>query len=369
MPRKTLRDKGVEALKPRAKLYLHPDPELVGHYVRVMPSGSKSYVVVTRDRNKKQKWITLGSVQLKPVDAARNEARDIINRIHDGIDPEGPPTFDKVVSQWLELHVDATGLRSQGEIRRLLKSHMLPAWTGREFESIRRGDVAALLDRVQKESGARTADYVLAIISKMANWYEGRNEDYVSPVVKSMKRYSGKEHARSRILTDDEIRELWKADGEYGSFTKLLLLTAQRYAKVNGIRWEDIKDDVWTVPQGPREKATGGSLKLPQMALDLIDRQPHLASDPYVFRTRQFTNPKGTPWVLHDLRRTARSLMSRAGVQPHIAERVLGHVQPGVSGVYDRHQYDVKKGHALALLAGLLANILRPESNVVPLRA
>ena len=49
------------------------------------------------------------------------------------------------------------------------------------------------------------------------------------------------------------------------------------------------------------------------------------------------------PWVLHDLRRTGRSLMSRAGVQPHIAERVLGHAMGKVEGAYDRHSYEDEK--------------------------
>ena len=52
-------------------------------------------------------------------------------------------------------------------------------------------------------------------------------------------------------------------------------------------------------------------------------------------------------WQLHDLRRTARSLMSRAGVRPDIAERVLGHAISGVEGVYDRHPYRDEKADAL----------------------
>jgi hypothetical protein len=72
--------------------------------------------------------------------------------------------------------------------------------------------------------------------------------------------------------------------------------------------------------------------------------------------------------VLHDLRRTARSLMSRAGVLPHVSERVLGHVIPGVEGVYDRHSYDVEKAHALTKLAALVETIINPPTgNVVPL--
>ena len=66
-------------------------------------------------------------------------------------------------------------------------------------------------------------------------------------------------------------------------------------------------------------------------------------------------------WRLHDLRRTARSLMSRAGVLPHVAEQVLGHAIPGVQGVYDRHQYTQEKAHALKALAGLIENILAPQ--------
>jgi integrase len=65
------------------------------------------------------------------------------------------------------------------------------------------------------------------------------------------------------------------------------------------------------------------------------------------------------PWVVHDLRRTARSLMSRAAVPRDHAERVLGHAMPGVEGVYDRHSYQTEKGEALAKLADLVAKIVK----------
>jgi integrase len=73
-------------------------------------------------------------------------------------------------------------------------------------------------------------------------------------------------------------------------------------------------------------------------------------------------------WVLHDLRRTARSLMSRAGIRPHIAKQALGHTIRGVEGVYDRHSYDVEKADALSRLAELVERIIHPTNNVVPLR-
>ena len=75
-------------------------------------------------------------------------------------------------------------------------------------------------------------------------------------------------------------------------------------------------------------------------------------------------------WTVHDLRRTARSLLSRAGIRPDISERVMGHAIPGVEGVYDRHRYDDEKAHALQALADVIDRILSPPAaNVVPLRA
>jgi integrase len=75
--------------------------------------------------------------------------------------------------------------------------------------------------------------------------------------------------------------------------------------------------------------------------------------------------------VLHDLRRTARSLMSRAGVRPDIAERCLGHkVGTTVEQGYDRHDYELETSQAFDTLANLVVTILNPASpaNVVPLR-
>jgi integrase len=73
-------------------------------------------------------------------------------------------------------------------------------------------------------------------------------------------------------------------------------------------------------------------------------------------------------WAIHDLRRTAKTLMARAGVRPDISERVLGHVIAGVEGTYDRHSYADEKREALEKLATMIERILSPlPSNVQPL--
>ena len=76
-------------------------------------------------------------------------------------------------------------------------------------------------------------------------------------------------------------------------------------------------------------------------------------------------------WTLHDLRRTARTLMSRAGVRPDVAERVVGHAVGGaVAQIYDRHSYEAEKRDALERLAALIQGVVNPPpENVVTLRS
>ena len=67
-------------------------------------------------------------------------------------------------------------------------------------------------------------------------------------------------------------------------------------------------------------------------------------------------------WTLHDLRRSARSLLARLKIPSEVAEKVLGHSIRGVEGTYNRHDYRDEKREALTRLAMLLESILRPPS-------
>ncbi len=155
--RKTLTDNMILKLKPEAKRVTMPDPEMRGHYVRITPKGAKSYVAVARDRDGKQRWATIGSADHLTIAEARKMARAAMKRINriNASQPtvEPPPTkpdsFKAVAENYLKRHVKAKGLRSQSEIERILETQVYPVWKDREFTSIRRGDVAALLDKLQ----------------------------------------------------------------------------------------------------------------------------------------------------------------------------------------------------------------------------
>ena len=354
-----------ERFKPKSKVTTHPDSDQRGLYIRVNTSGSRSFYAVTRDLNRKLVWSKLKSVLIAE---ARVECRGVLQKIVAGESLAGPQSFEKVANDWFKRKVEEKGLRSKDSIRRYLDKHILPAFGRNDFLKVRRIDISKLHDHIAENNGTRAADLVLGYVKNICDFYALKHEGYVNPVIKGMQRHEGK--SRERILGDDELRALWKAaeaNGTFGAFVRIALLTAQRRDKIATMKWDDLTGNMWTIPADEREKTNAERLELPKVAFDIINAQPRIAGNPFVFvnarggghirafdRLKQdFLKRLGTPdadWTLHDLRRTAKSLMSRADVLPHISERVLGHTIKGVEGVYDRHDYSEQKADALRKL-------------------
>lgn len=395
--RKTLTVKGIESLPPAdaGKRYDILDAIVPGFGVRVMSTGRKSYFLVARFPGQKNPTRrTIAPVGRLELSAAREMARTWLTELSAGIDPgkrnrsEEPDsaqsasrTFEAVSFEFVEKHVERQGLRSANEIRRILKKELLPRWKDRAFESVRRSDVTALLDEIDVRAPVQ-ADRILAVISKMCNWYAARSDDYVSPIVRGMRRSDAKSRKRVRILDNDEIKIFWQVangQGVYGAFVQFALLTGQRKAKVVSLRWSDIDDDgVWRIPSEEREKANAEILKLPNLALSVIERVRPATANGFVFsengtapingfskykarfdcemgKRAEYVIPQ---WVVHDLRRTAKSLMAKCKVPRDISERVLGHAIPGVEGVYDQYDYFDEKADALDRLNQMIADII-----------
>jgi integrase len=350
-------------------------------YLRVPPEGPIVFAVVERNPYGIKKWAKIGTNQDLTIDEARERARTAIRRIKDGLTafeavPDAPQSYKVIAEKWLEQHVEKEGLRTRGEIRRLLQ-RVLVFWGKKDFVSIRRKDINDLLDVIEQESGPWAADHVLAVARKISRWYASRSDDYTSPFVAGMRRTRSEARARDRILDEAELRQVWRAaeaNGAYGALIRLLLLTAQRREKLVTLKFTDIKPGgIWEIPTEPREKGNPGVLRLPPLALKIIQAQERVGNNPYVFAASRGDGPMSgfnkrkalfdqacgvTNWTLHDLRRTARSLMSAAGVPESHAERTLGHKQPGVKGVYDRYRYVDEMSTALVKLAAEIKRIV-----------
>ena len=235
----------------------------------------------------------------------------------------------------------------------------------------------------------------VAYLRKALAWYAERDDQFnlTAAFVRVKPRANPKDRARTRVLSDDEIRAIWPALGEaatFGALIKTLLLTAQRRDEVAHMSRKEIGEDrIWTIPPERYKTKRPNFVPLSEAALAVIEAQPKIDGCDYVFPSRAetpFTGfgkskakldkailaamkkqaKEGTRiepipnWTLHDLRRTAKTLMVRAGVRPDISERVLGHVIAGVEGTYDRHSYADEKRDALEKLAEMVERILNP---------
>jgi integrase len=170
--------------------------------------------------------------------------------------------------------------------------------------------------------------------------------------------------ARDRILTDPEISAVWRASeglGVRGAFIRFLLLTGCRRNEAAQAEWTEISDGIWTLPASRSKTKSEVSRPLSAAALATLPAK----TSRFVFSWNgdvgltSFTKLKAqldaasktSDWRIHDLRRTSRSLMSRAGIATELAERMLGHAVPTIQKVYDRHKYLEEMSLAYSKLA------------------
>jgi integrase len=396
-----------------------------GFAVRVTAAGTKSFVWFHRvdgksyletlgrwDANAQGGTLTVRDAIVQ----ADRLAKDIKNGRREDPRPErtrrlqdGDKPTDGNVSGLLDVYIarylKAGKLRSAGMIEAQLERLVKPKIGKIGIYELRRSHVSRMLDEIADENGPRMADLVLAYVRKAFNWYEvnGHDDDFASPVVRGMARLKPSDRERERVLADDEIRDVWTAldaitePACFPSYVKTLLLTATRRSEGADMSTTELEGGLWTIPAARYKTKLDHVIPLSASTLALIastapDKPAKNAH--FVFSTTSGAKPfsgfsktkreldkaiadirerEGRPpmenWTLHDLRRTARTLLARAGVRDDVAERCLGHVIKGVEKVYNRYAYLDEKRIAFEALAALVSRILNPQANVSDLAA
>jgi integrase len=367
---------------------------------------------------------------------ARELAIKKVNEISQGIDPaadlraskeaaakKASDTFEVIAKKYLRrefgmkddgtFDFTQTKFRSGPNRRDMLKRSVFPTLGHRPIAEIKKSEIVELLDKLadgelsgatrkgKKNGGPIAANRCLAIIRRIINWHAIRSneDDYRPPLLKGLT--WGVEHKRKRILNDDELRIIWKTADEdispFGALIKFLLLTAARRNEAAEMPWSEINGTDWVLPEKRNKVKLDLVRPLSKAAQAVLAAQPKIEGCKYVFtygrgpflgfskQKRLFDekvtealrkkDPKAKPlenWTLHDLRRTARTLMSRkvTGISPDHAERCLGHVIGGMRGVYDRYEFYDEKKHAYEALARQIEFIINPPpANVAVLHS
>ncbi len=392
----SLTDAFIRSLRPAEKGRLdYWDDKVTGLSVRVSPAGRKTWSVMYRFNGRLRRY-TLGVYPVLGLADARRKAVTALREAGSGVDPAAikiearrAETFADLAREYMARHGNFK--KSADEDRRMLYGSpqkkrtgkvahvpIVKRWGAMKVRDITRRDVRALLD-VTAERAPIQANRVLAVVRKMFNFAIEHDWLDVNPchMVKRIVR----EIPRDRVLTEDEIRAVWKAlDDEHvlmASLIRLRLLTAQRGGELQGARWEevDLTSGWWTIPSPRSKNRLSHRVPLSPQALALFktlheyrvanakpDENGDTQLSPWVFPSTRKTGPHvnhaqkaferlvaraGVKFRGHDLRRTAASLMVGGGVPRLVVSKILNHVETGVTAVYDRHSYDPEKRAAL----------------------
>jgi integrase len=388
-----------------------PDRGCAGLHLVVQSSGHKSWAVRFRYRGQTRK-LTLGSfldnggqepggepVIGTPLSlaSARQLAAQALRQAKSGVDPCAEKQRHRVAQRVTEadtlqaiseefLRRVGAGLRSVSQRRADLE--LLYGPLGRmPVTEIKRGQYTRALDRIADERGPLRADRVLAAVKRLLSWHSERS-DFISPLGRGGRRVKPNALVRERVLSIDELRQVWTTaetyPGPFGAYLRFTLLTACRRNESAGLRRGELSDGgkTWTIPGARYKNGKDTLIPLSRAAQKIIAEQPQLgdfvftskgtcALGGFALRKTQFDKACGIDgWTIHDLRRSSRTLLSRAGIPADIAERCLGHAIGGVRGVYDRHAYELEKRRAFEALARLIERIVRtPEAKVTDLAA
>jgi len=380
-----------------------PDGGCRGLYLIIQPSGVKSWAARYRAYRRSTK-LTLGSVLVgaraesgdgpqigAPLSlaAARELCARVLREAQAGRDPAAEKrrrreqqhaaaadTLESVAEEFLRRV--GPGLRTCNQRRADLELFYRPLG-----DQVRRGQIFRELDRIADERGPVRADRALAAMKRLLSWHSERS-DYVSVLGRGGRRTSTKERARSRILSDDEIRRVWLSAerfGVFGDLLRFLLLSAVRRSEAAGLTHTELSPDgVWTLPAARCKSKHDRAIPLSAAARKIVAARPGLAGGDFVFSATgarafndfgackaKFDNASGVKdtWRIHDLRRTARTLLSRCNVRPDIAEMCLGHSIGNIRAIYDRHSFASEMRAAFEALARQIERIVHPPADTV----
>jgi integrase len=255
-------------------------------------------------------------------------------------------------------------LRSIDQQKATLERLVYPRLGQRPIGDIRRSEIVRLMDEIEDQRGAAMAGVTLQIIRKVLNWHATRDDTFHSPIVKGMSR--GKSKARQRVLSDDELRKVWAASsngsGVFGRLVRFLLLTATRRNEAAQMHRSELHGSDWIIPSERYKTNLPHLIPLSPAALALLPAEGEWLFTAYgTGPVRGFSGLKTsfdtacavTGWTLHDLRRTARTLMSTVlayrQIMPNAAwatfsapfgERMTSTNMPSKNGKHSRRWLD-----------------------------
>lgn len=402
-----LTDIKLKSLKPREKSYKVADRE--GLYVMVSPAGSVTFRFDYRF-NRRRETLTIGRYGAGGYTLA--EARDKMHEarrlLRDGVSParekadgkrrlSESQTFSEFTVIWLRDGglAESTKAMRQG----ILDRDILPTFGKRYLEEIRASELMALCDKIKARGAPATAVHAREIVAQVYRHAIGRGLKLANPADDIKPSAIATFKPRDRALSPDELRAFFTTLETIGTLPtlklalRLVLLTLCRKGELLQATWSevDFAAATWTIPAERMKARRPHVVHLSQQALDILIALKTCAggsdyllpgrydSDGPVSNatlnrviTATVTKAKQQELALddfsvHDLRRTASTLLHEAGFNTDWIEKSLAHEQRGARAVYNKAEYAEQRRQMLQAWADMVDAWVH-GADVVPLR-
>ncbi len=387
-----LTETALKALKPRDKPFTRADER--GLYVEVFPTGG----VIWRFRyrlNGKQEKLTLGrypALTLKNARIKRNEAAQAAAM---GTSPAQQKQLAKVAA------ADATTVAEFGERffreivvkdrkdikmpRRYFDKAIVPLIGSKPVRDVTTEDVRAIIWRKKDEGFDAAAAAIRGVLKRMFDFAQTVGLITANPVLALPMRHVHKAKSRDRALSPEEIRVFLTATFEsnirrqFKIGLQLILLTMVRKSELLLARWTqvDLDQAEWHIPAENSKTGKPHIVFLSRQSVALFNELYALAGGSELVLpgrgslTKTFAHNainsalnkalqgQDIPaFTIHDLRRTASTLLHEQGWPSDVVEKALNHTIGGVRGVYNRAEYEAQRREMLQFWADYVEQLL-----------
>lgn len=374
----------------RTEIY---DENTSGLALRVTKTGHKSFVYRYRYNNRVKRF-TMGSYPKMGLAKARKEVKRLAYEVSQGIDPiaekrknkhkQSIKTFKQIAQEFKKKHLPTLRESTQSEYERIIDNELIPAFGRMELDEITKRQIIHALDKKAIDGKSPTmANRIRARLSRIYTFAISRGLAETNPVT-HIPTYEGGHTKRERFYSKKEIKKIWEANEvqrEPGrSIIKMLFITGQRLGETRKMKWDCIKDKIWSIPSEDVKTKNATQVPLTDLAIDVIqDMKPKTGNSKFVFESpvnkgepiqdikRIVKNVQGASKVsdfrAHDIRRTVMTHMASLRIDRTVLGKLLNHKglakDSSVTAIYDRFEYMDEQIEAMQEWSAYLTKILK----------
>lgn len=407
-----LNDRRIKSAKPTDKEYFLSDGN--GLYLRIRPAGDKLWMLRYTNLTGRQAKKSLGPYPSVTLALARELAQEHKESLSKGVDPQStnenaPNSIQELFDLWITQELPRRRVKRgvyHAQLR--MQNHVLPYIGKDAIESVTRSKILRMLMRLVEQKKNAQANVVLIDVIQMLNYavaHEWVSTNRAANIRKS--EVGGKDRVGSRVLSPEEITELWQKCQQQTGITiqcyASIWLGLSTLARIEEMATAeegdfDLDNNTWTIPAAKNKSSREHVIHLSPFARSLIDMLWNIPREgsPYLFksnRTESYTRPKtlnfqisqrqrspddlsgrlshairssllltGGKWSHHDLRRSGATLMGNLGVPTEIIEKCLNHSSKStLVRTYQKQENLSERKEAFNLLGVELKRLCEPQ--------